>query len=121
MSFKALEVLGRAALAAPFIPLGYDAATEPGGRVHAASGIGIPNPELAVRFNGAAMVAGGAALALGIMPRAAATGLILSLAPTTFAGHPYWKETDPMKRNGQRIHFLKNVGLIGALVVVASR
>ncbi len=107
-------------LGLPFIWLGYEAAAEPGGRVALAERTGIPYPEVAVRANGIAMVAGGAALAIGVFPRAAALGLAASLAPTTFTGHAFWKEEDPAARNGHRIQVLKNIGLIGGLLFVAA-
>jgi putative oxidoreductase len=112
--------LARVLLAAPFVILGYEAAAEPGGRVDLAAALGVPSPELAVRANGAAMVAGGVALGLGVLPRVAATGLVLSLVPTTLAGHPYWQREDPGARKADRIQVLKNVGLIGGLVAVAA-
>lgn len=117
----AIQFLGRAALAAPFVWLGYEAAREPGGRVQLVKQLGIPEPELAVRINGVAMAAGGTALALGVWPRAAAAGLGLSLVPTTIAGHPFWKESEPAKRGPQRIQFLKNLGMAGALAAYAAR
>jgi putative oxidoreductase len=79
-------------------------------------------PELAVRLNGAIMLAGGAALAIGLFSRLAAGALAGSLVPTTLAGHPYWRLDDPAARCQQRIHFFKNVGLFGgALLVLAER
>lgn len=65
---RVFHVLGRGALGVPFVVLGLDAVREPGGRVKAAEAFGMPRPELAVRANGAAMVAGGAALATGVLP-----------------------------------------------------
>ena len=118
---SAADRLSRLALGTTFAWLGYDAATTPGGRVKSAADLGLPNPEAAVRFNGAAMVAGGAALALGILPRAAALGLAASLVPTTLAGHPFWKLEDPQARNQQRVQALKNLGLVGGLLAVAAR
>jgi putative oxidoreductase len=115
-----LKPLGRAMLAAPFIVLGYEAAAEPGPRVALAAELGVPNPELAVRANGALMSLGGVALALGVFPRAAAAGLVASLVPTTAAGHPYWKMDDPQARKVNRIQVLKNLGLAGGLVAVAA-
>ena len=84
--------------------------------------LGIPQAlaDKAVRFNGAAMVAGGLGVATGILPRAAALGLVGSMVPTTLAGHAYWKDTDPTARRTNRIHLLKNVGLVGAALVVAA-
>jgi putative oxidoreductase len=115
-----LRILGRMLLAAPFIRLGWDAAQSPGGRVDMAAAIGVPKPEAAVRLNGAMMVASGVALALGILPRWAALTLIGCLVPTTAAGHAFWKEDEPQKRTGQLIHFLKNVSMVGGLLVVAA-
>ena len=112
--------VGRAALGAPFVLLGYEAAADPGGRVDAAAALGVPDPELAVRLNGAAMVAGGVALILNVLPRAAALGLVASLVPTTLVGHSYWKHADPQMRTTQRIQLLKNLGLAGALLAVAA-
>lgn len=115
-----LTTLARVCLAAPFVVLGYQAAAEPGGRVALAAAIGVPEPELAVRVNGVAMVAGGVALGLGVLPRAAAAGLVASMVPTTLAGHAFWKDQDPAAAAGNRIQFLKNVGLIGGLVAAAA-
>ena len=114
-----VRTVGHAALGVPFILLGYESAREPGRRVQLAEGIGVPSPEKMVRFNGAAMVAGGLALTIPEVRRAAALGLAASLVPTTLAGHPYWKFEDPAQRTGQRINFLKNVGLAGAMIAVA--
>lgn len=117
---KLARRLAQSALGIPFVWLGYEAASDPGGRVVAADKLGLPSPETAVRFNGAAMALGGAALCTNILPRAAAAGLILSLIPTTFAGHAFWKmDADDPARNGQRIQVLKNLGLVGALGLVA--
>src|SRR5699024_7321113 len=108
-------------LGVPFIYLGYQAAAEPGGRVTAAAELGLPEPELMVRLNGAAMVAGGAALAANVLPRWAAAGLLASLVPTTLAGHSYWQHDDEAARANQRIQFLKNVGLVGGLLGIVAR
>ena len=103
----------------PFIWLGYEAVKEPGNRVNLAKTIRIPQPEAAVRFNGAAMALGGLGLASGVLPRAAAGGLVVSLIPTTLAGHAYWNHTDPQARKANRTQLLKNLGLIGGLLAIA--
>ena len=82
--------------------------------------LGVPNdPELLVRANGATMVGGGALLATGHFPRLASWALAGSLVPTTYVGHPFWAETDPALKRTQRIAFLKNVGLLGGLLLAA--
>jgi uncharacterized membrane protein YphA (DoxX/SURF4 family) len=82
--------------------------------------LGLPNdPELLVRANAATMVGGGALLAAGRLPRLAALALATSLVPTTYVGHPFWAEKDAATRRTQRIGFLKNVGLLGGLLLAA--
>lgn len=112
--------VGQIALGIPFVVLGVQAAADPGARVGAAESLGIPEPEAAVRVNGAAMALGGLALGLNVLPRAAALGLIASLVPTTLAGHAFWTADDDA-RPVQQIQFLKNVGLAGGLLAIAGR
>jgi putative oxidoreductase len=118
-----VRAVGRAALATMFVTGGADALLNPGPRAPRAAELGVPlDPELAVRVNGAIMLAGGVALALGVWPRLAAAALAGALVPTTLAGHPFWRMEDPATRRQQRIHFVKNVGLFGgALLVVAEQ
>ena len=108
---------GQALLGAMFIKLGLDAAYDPGGRVDRAARLGLPNTELLVRGNGAAMMAGGVALILDKLPRAAALGLIASMIPTTHAGHAFWT-FDGAERAAHLTQFLKNAGLVGGLLLV---
>ncbi len=72
-----------------------------------------------VRINAAAQVVAGVALARGRAPRLSSTVLALSLVPTTVAGHQFWNESDPAAKADQRIHFFKNLSLLGGLVLAA--
>jgi uncharacterized membrane protein YphA (DoxX/SURF4 family) len=78
----------------------------------------LPEPELVARAQAAVQVIGGAALALGICPRLAATTLAVDLIPVTYVGHPFWSEQTPETRNPQLTHFLKNIAIFGGLVMV---
>lgn len=69
------------------------------------------------RFNGGVQLAAGAALATGRFPRISAFVLAATMPPTTYVGHPYWNETDPVVRANQRIHFFKNISMIGGLLM----
>lgn len=75
------------------------------------------NGDNLTRANGAVQLVAGAALATGHFPRIAAFALAATVPATTFAGHPYWNETDPVARANQRIHFLKNVSMTGGLLM----
>ena len=77
------------------------------------------DPDLFVRVNGATLVGGGALLATGRMPRLASTLLAASVVPTTAIDHAFWDETNPEKRAQSRSLFLKNVGLLGGLLLAS--
>jgi uncharacterized membrane protein YphA (DoxX/SURF4 family) len=73
-----------------------------------------------VRINGALELVGGLALATGKGRRLGAGLLALSLVPTTIGKYPFWSRRDPAERAADRDHFLKNLSLLGG-VLIASR
>jgi uncharacterized membrane protein YphA (DoxX/SURF4 family) len=82
---------------------------------------GIPtDPETMVRVNGAAQLVGGLLLATGHLTRPAAALLAGTLVPTTIAGHPFWAVDDPAQRATHQVHFMKNLGLFGGLLLAAA-
>jgi putative oxidoreductase len=70
-----------------------------------------------VRINAVAQITAAAALATGRAPRLASTVLAASLLPTTVAGHRFWEESDPATRSNQKVHFFKNVSMMGGLLL----
>jgi putative oxidoreductase len=78
------------------------------------------DPATLVRINGAAQLAAGIALAAGKAPRISATVLAATLIPTTAAGHRFWEREDPAERAQQRVHFFKNVSMLGGLIIAAG-
>ncbi len=77
------------------------------------------DPRSLVRLNAAAQLIGAAGLATGKLPRASAALLAASLVPTTAAGHLFWEESDPATRTQQKMHFFKNVSMMGGLLLAA--
>lgn len=85
------------------------------------AGIPLPeNPETLVKLNAGVQVAAGLALATGRAPRLSAAVLAASLVPTTAAGHRFWEQDDAAQRTQQRLHFFKNVALVGGLIIAAG-
>jgi putative oxidoreductase len=121
--------LARPLLASIFVVGGWDAFWNPEGKVKRAAvvtepladkaGVDALDSETLVRINGAVQVGAGALLALGKFRRLAALALIGSIIPTTYAGHRFWEEADPVTRSQQKMHFLKNIGLLGGLILAA--
>ncbi len=75
--------------------------------------------ETLVKINGAVQVGAGLMLATGRLPRISSALLAGSLVPTTLAGHRFWEEHDPAARAVQKTHFLKNLGMLGGLMLAA--
>ncbi|WP_420751925.1 DoxX family membrane protein [Rhodococcus sp. O3] len=130
-----LRRIARPMLASIFIAGGVDALRSPSGKADAAQpGLEqtlamlpnsvterIPdNPEVLVRINGAVQVGAGVLLAVGKAPRVASLVLAGTLVPTTVAGHDFWNVDDPQKRAMQRTQFIKNVSLLGGLLIAAA-
>lgn len=120
--------IARPLLAAVFVNSGIDALRDPEPRaklatrlVHAsAERFGTPDdPMLAARLNGGVMVAGGLGLATGAAPRTSALALAGSLVPATVAGHAFW-EYPKAEQAAQRSQFLKNLGLLGGLLLTVD-
>jgi uncharacterized membrane protein YphA (DoxX/SURF4 family) len=117
--------IARPLLASIFIVDGIQAIRNPAGNngvVDADSpalGEGPDNTLTVVRLNGVVQAGGGVLLAIGKFPRLAALALIGTIVPTTYAGQRFWEETDDIKRAEQRIQLLKNLGLLGGLILVA--
>jgi putative oxidoreductase len=67
----------------------------------------------------ALVLGAGVMLATGTFPRTASLVLAMSLLPSTAVGHPFWESGDPAEKANQRVHFLKNIGLAGGLLVAS--
>ncbi len=112
------KTLGHTLLSTIFISGGWSAFTKPDGRAQKVEQAGIPLARQATILNAAAMTLAGSALALDIAPKLASLVLIGTMIPTTYVGHAFWQEDAPANRAGQQIHFLKNVAIIGGLLMV---
>ncbi|GAA0967861.1 Inner membrane protein YphA [Nocardioides aquaticus] len=81
-----------------------------------------PIPEDAatlVRINAGVQIAAALGLATNRAPRACALVLAGSLVPTTLAGHRFW-DFSGEKAKEQRQHFVKNVAVLGGLIIAAN-
>jgi putative oxidoreductase len=117
-SMSLANTLGRGLLANMFIQNGFGAFLEPDSRAKKVEAAGLPQPRQSVILNGALMVLGGTMLAANIAPKLSARVLAACLIPTTFVGHLYWKEENPAAKANQKIHFFKNLAMLGGLLVV---
>jgi uncharacterized membrane protein YphA (DoxX/SURF4 family) len=73
-----------------------------------------------VRVNGAVQLVAGLMLATGHLPRPAAAALAGTMVPTTLAGHAFWAMDDPAERARHQTHFMKNLAMMGGLLLAAA-
>lgn len=130
-----LRRLARPLLATVFVVEGVDTLRHPESRVKAATELvqrgqrqlpeqyaaKLPNdPGTVVQVNAAAQVAGGVLLALGKAPRLAALVLAATVVPATVTEQDFWNEPDPAQKATKRNAFLKDLGLLGGLMIAAA-
>ncbi len=120
--------IARPLLAGIFVWGGYNAVRHPAAHAPVAEPVTKPiaqntslpdDTEMLVRANGAAMIAGGLLLGSGKAPRLGATILMGTLAPTA-ATHNFWDESDPQARNGKLTQFIKDLSILGGLMLAAA-
>jgi uncharacterized membrane protein YphA (DoxX/SURF4 family) len=83
-----------------------------------AKSMGAPAPELLVPLSGVVIVLGGLAVALGVWADIGALAIaafLLAMLPTM---HAFWKVDDPMMRQMQMSHFMKNLSLVGGALII---
>lgn len=115
-----IRSLARPMLAGMYVIDGAAALRSPGARVDAVRAAGLSEPEKLVKVNAATMLVGGLTLATGKLPRLSALALAATLVPTTYVGHGFWSESDPDVKSGQQQQFLKNLSMLGGLLLAAA-
>jgi uncharacterized membrane protein YphA (DoxX/SURF4 family) len=111
----------RPLIAWSFVTGGVAALKTPGPLVGLSRQVGVPAPDVTVPVTSAAMALAGTTMSLGIRPRASAVVLAGCLAGLTYTLHGYWRDEDPKARREHQNAFKANVGLLGALALVATR
>jgi uncharacterized membrane protein YphA (DoxX/SURF4 family) len=73
----------------------------------------VPLPELSVLASGVMIIVGAALVTLGAWGDLGALLIAVFLVVITPAMHAFWRESEPMTKQLQKINFLKNVALLG--------
>jgi putative oxidoreductase len=114
-----IQFVARLALAAIFIWSGAGKLADLGGTAGAIGSVGLPLPALLAPVTALVEIVGGVALALGFLTRYAAVALLLLTALATLLFHGFWA-FEGAARHGQLIHFMKNLAIIGGLLLAAA-
>ena len=81
---------------------------------------GVPLASIAVPLSGALALLGGLSILLGYRARIGAWLIVLFLIGVTPTMHKFWGIPDPMMQQMQMVHFLKNVAMLGAALLITQ-
>jgi putative oxidoreductase len=114
-----LNLLGRLAIAALFLPAGLSKLMGVEGAAGYFTSLGLPVASVLVWVVIAIEVLGGLALILGYKTRFVAIGLAVFTVLASIAGHAFWAAPEDAAFIAQLL-FFKNIAVTGGLFVLAS-
>lgn len=114
-----MHLAGRILFALIFVMSGVNHLTQRQAMTEYARNRNLPAPGASVVLSGMVILVAGVAIMLGWHRFIAAGLLFLFLLATAVLMHPFWKEEDPQAKMNEMTHFLKDVALAGAALLVA--
>ena len=83
-----------------------------------AQAMGVPFASIMVYFSGLLIFLGGLGIIFNIQKTISLILILGFLVPVTYKMHQFWKKENPAEKNSEMIAFLKNVALIGAVLLM---
>ncbi len=115
----AIHVVGRVLFSMMFIMSGMNHLMKLNDTSAYAESKGVPAPKVLTVVSGLMIMVGGVLVLLG-WHRFIGAGLIaIFLFSTAMLMHAFWKETDPAARMNEMAHFMKDMALAGAALLIA--
>lgn len=111
-------LIGRIIFALYWLNVAYGHIVKSAGLIGYSQAKGVKSPKLAVIGSGILALLGGLSILTGWKAYYGIVLLVIFLLGVSFKIHPYWKESDPMAKMGDRVNFMKNMALVGALLVM---
>jgi putative oxidoreductase len=116
-----LAVLGRVMLSTIFL------LSAAGNKIPNFSGVakvmasqGVPAPRFMLVGAIVFLIVGSLSVIVGYKARIGATLLLIFLVLATYFFHDFWKETDPKAVQDQMIQFMKNLSMMGAMLLIVA-
>lgn len=113
-----LVLIGRILFSLLFLSSAFNHLTQTKGMAGYARSKGVPAPEAATLGSGVLLLVGALSVLLGVWGDLGALLLALFLIPTAVLMHGFWRETDPGARQGEQLHFMKDIALAGASLML---
>ena len=81
---------------------------------------GVPAPQVMLAGAIVFLIVGSLSVILGYKARIGAALLLAFLVLATYYFHDFWTVSDPQAKQEQMIQFLKNLGLMGAMLLIIA-
>ncbi len=117
---RAPFLIGRLIFGGYFVMSGINHFKNKGQMTQYTAAKNVPQPEVAVAATGAALIAGGASILLGVKPKLGAAGLVGFLLGVSPIMHDFWSCEDPQQRMNETINFMKNMALAGGAMALMA-
>jgi uncharacterized membrane protein YphA (DoxX/SURF4 family)/gas vesicle protein len=78
------------------------------------------DPQTFAQVTAAVQIGGGLLLATGKLPRVASAVLAVTVLPANFGTYAFWNETEPERKAELRRGFLKDLSLVGGLMIASA-
>jgi putative oxidoreductase len=112
--------LARPLIGAAFVSSGIQGLREADERAVRARRLGLDNADLALRVSAGVQIGAGGLIAINRLPRLSALALAVTVLPEAMTAHTFWTETDKQARAAERELFVRDLGLLGALLIAAG-
>lgn len=113
-----LILIARILFSMIFINSGIGHITNTGQMAKYAESKNVPAPKATVFITGIMILLGGLSILLGIWVNIGAWLLVIFLVPTAIMMHDFWNVDDPMQRQNEMTHFMKDLALAGAAFLI---
>ena len=114
------HLVGRILLASLFLVAGIRKLMAPAASAGYFAKLGFPMTDVLVWVVIAVEIGGALLLILGWKARWAAYALAIFTVIATFAAHRFWEFSDAAQYNAQLNNFLKNLAVIGGMLILAA-
>ncbi|MGO9469530.1 MAG: DoxX family protein [Isosphaeraceae bacterium] len=82
--------------------------------------VGIPAPQVMLIGAIIFLIAGSVSVVLGYQSRVGASLLLVFLILASYYFHAFWKAAEPQAQQEQMVQFMKNLGLMGAMILIIA-
>ena len=115
-----LQYAGRILLGGYFLVGGFNHFSKAEAMSGYARAKGVPASKAAVLFSGFLLLLGGASILSNLYPLIGLSALVLFLIPVTFKMHAFWAVDDANGKMSEMTQFMKNMALLGAVLVLLA-